>query len=367
MAFEKVLFVEEPDAFQIFLGILAHAAPILVAGGAGRKIAPASVESYPAAVGLPTAELPTVETIGHLAMAKLIKTKPRTAAGTAAEQVACAAKIAGARSGPSRAGDRRAAPTRPPGRPSVPADLRTQVRQILRGLAKTYPDATCALKHESAYQLIVATILSAQCTDERVNMVTPTLFAKYPDVESLAAATQAELEEIIRSTGFFRAKAASLRGMAQGVVRAVRRPDPQVVGRPGDASRRGTQDGQCRPGNRVGHSERRRRRHARQADHDTVGAHQEHVGRADRARLDADHPAERMGQFLAPVDPSRAADLHRAAAQMPGVSPVELLPPRRAAAAQMTGNVRSPATLHGEIAAANVVGTGGSPRQCLAA
>ena len=92
------------------------------------------------------------------------------------------------------------------------------MRRILAGLAKAYPDATCALKHESAYQLIVATILSAQCTDERVNMVTPVLFAKYPDVESLAGAPQADLEGIIRSTGFFRAKSASLRGMAQGVV-----------------------------------------------------------------------------------------------------------------------------------------------------
>jgi endonuclease-3 len=96
--------------------------------------------------------------------------------------------------------------------------LRNQVRQILHGLAKTYPDATCALHHESAYELLVATILSAQCTDERVNMVTPTLFAKYPDIESLAAASQSDVENIIRSTGFFRAKANSLRGMAQGVM-----------------------------------------------------------------------------------------------------------------------------------------------------
>jgi endonuclease-3 len=103
-------------------------------------------------------------------------------------------------------------------RSGVPADIHTQVKQILRGLAKTYPDATCALKHENAYQLLVATILSAQCTDERVNMVTPSLFAKYPDVRALAKADQSELEAMIRSTGFFRAKATSLRGMARGVV-----------------------------------------------------------------------------------------------------------------------------------------------------
>jgi endonuclease-3 len=103
-------------------------------------------------------------------------------------------------------------------RSGVSADVHTQVKQILRGLAKAYPDATCALKHGNAYQLIVATILSAQCTDERVNMVTPSLFAKYPDVRALAAADQNELEAMIRSTGFFRAKATSLRGMARGVV-----------------------------------------------------------------------------------------------------------------------------------------------------
>ncbi len=99
-----------------------------------------------------------------------------------------------------------------------PTDLKAQAKQVVKALAKAYPDAVCALTHKSAYQLVVATILSAQCTDERVNMVTPGLFARYPDVRALAAANQAELETMIRSTGFFRAKATSLRGMAKGVV-----------------------------------------------------------------------------------------------------------------------------------------------------
>jgi endonuclease-3 len=103
-------------------------------------------------------------------------------------------------------------------RTSAPTDLKAQVKQVVRALAKAYPDAVCALTHKSAYQLLVATILSAQCTDERVNMVTPGLFAKYPDVRALAAADQGEVETMIRSTGFFRAKATSLRGMAKGVV-----------------------------------------------------------------------------------------------------------------------------------------------------
>jgi endonuclease III len=103
-------------------------------------------------------------------------------------------------------------------RSSTPADLKAQAKQVVRALAKAYPDAVCALTHKSAYQLLVATILSAQCTDERVNMVTPSLFANYPDVRALAAAEQGQVEAMIRSTGFFRAKATSLRGMAKGVV-----------------------------------------------------------------------------------------------------------------------------------------------------
>lgn len=109
------------------------------------------------------------------------------------------------------------------------AEIRKQVNQILRELAKAYPDATCALRHESAYELLVATILSAQCTDERVNMVTPALFAKYPNVQALARAGEADLEEIIRSTGFFRAKGKSLRGMAQAVVERYGGEIPQSI------------------------------------------------------------------------------------------------------------------------------------------
>ena len=90
--------------------------------------------------------------------------------------------------------------------------------RILAALKAEYPDAHCELDHRNAYQLLVATILSAQCTDVRVNMVTPRLFERYPDPESLAAAKQTEVEELIRSTGFFRNKAKSLIGMARAVV-----------------------------------------------------------------------------------------------------------------------------------------------------
>lgn len=98
-------------------------------------------------------------------------------------------------------------------------DKKQRARQIVRTLAATYPVAVCALRHESPFQLLVATILSAQCTDERVNLVTPGLFAKYPTVQQMAKADQAQLEELIRSTGFFRNKATNLIGMAKAVVK----------------------------------------------------------------------------------------------------------------------------------------------------
>jgi len=90
--------------------------------------------------------------------------------------------------------------------------------QVARVLAKHYGDAECALIHENPFQLTVATILSAQCTDERVNAVTPKLFKRFPTAEKLAKGTQEEVEKIIHSLGFFRAKATNLRGMATAIV-----------------------------------------------------------------------------------------------------------------------------------------------------
>ncbi|MER6944118.1 endonuclease III [Nonomuraea sp. NPDC000554] len=92
-----------------------------------------------------------------------------------------------------------------------------RARRMNRILAETYPDAHCELDFGNPLELLVATILSAQCTDKRVNLVTPTLFAKYPSVVDYAAANPADVEEIIRSTGFFRAKTNSIIGMAQAV------------------------------------------------------------------------------------------------------------------------------------------------------
>jgi endonuclease III len=98
------------------------------------------------------------------------------------------------------------------------AARKTQAMQIARRLAEFYADAECALHHRNAYELIVATILSAQCTDARVNIVTPALFKTYPNPGALAKAKQEDVEELVKTTGFFRAKAANLIAMAQGVV-----------------------------------------------------------------------------------------------------------------------------------------------------
>lgn len=89
---------------------------------------------------------------------------------------------------------------------------------ILESLEAAYPDAHCALEHDDPYQLLVATILSAQCTDVRVNLVTPAFFARFPDARALAGGSQPEVEGLIRSTGFFRSKAKNLLGMATAVM-----------------------------------------------------------------------------------------------------------------------------------------------------
>jgi endonuclease III len=93
-----------------------------------------------------------------------------------------------------------------------------RAKTTLSRLKREYPEAHCALHHVDAYQLLVATILSAQCTDARVNLVTPAFFARYPSPEALARADRAEVEDLIRSTGFFRNKTRSLIGMAQALV-----------------------------------------------------------------------------------------------------------------------------------------------------
>lgn len=103
-------------------------------------------------------------------------------------------------------------------RPQTAAARQQRVAEILRGLDRMYPDARCALEHRSPWELLVATILSAQCTDKRVNLVTPGLFAKYPTPRDFASVRPEVLANDIRSTGFFNNKAKSIVGAAKKVV-----------------------------------------------------------------------------------------------------------------------------------------------------
>ena len=105
-----------------------------------------------------------------------------------------------------------------PRKPRTKAERAARVAKILRILDETYPNVTCALTHGNAWELLVATILSAQCTDKRVNEVTPGLFRKYPTIQDFAHAVPAELESDIRSTGFFRNKTKSLIGAARKIL-----------------------------------------------------------------------------------------------------------------------------------------------------
>lgn len=108
--------------------------------------------------------------------------------------------------------------TRKPPRAPWPPDP-ARVRSIVDALEDAYPDVDCELDRETPFQLLIATILSAQTTDERVNKVTPALFQRFPDAPSMAKARLPELEKLIRSTGFYRQKAKSLKGTAQGLIK----------------------------------------------------------------------------------------------------------------------------------------------------
>ena len=113
--------------------------------------------------------------------------------------------------------DAAVAARRMPAKAESPEARQSRATEIYERLAREYPNAHCELDFRDPYELLVATILSAQCTDKRVNMVTPALFAEYPDASALAAARPERLEELIKSTGFFRNKTKSLLGMAGAV------------------------------------------------------------------------------------------------------------------------------------------------------
>jgi endonuclease-3 len=120
-------------------------------------------------------------------------------------------------------------PPRKVPKPKSAAERKARLERILTELDRLFPRATCALAHENAWQLLVATILSAQCTDERVNKVTPALFRKYPTITDFANASQDELANDIRSTGFFNNKARSVIGAARKILDDFKGEVPQTM------------------------------------------------------------------------------------------------------------------------------------------
>lgn len=109
------------------------------------------------------------------------------------------------------------------------AQLKVRVQKVINLLKKKYPDAHCALNHENAYQLLIATILSAQCTDERVNKVTPALFKKFPTPDKMAKAKVEDIEELVRSTGFYKNKAKNIKACCEQIVTQHKGNVPQTM------------------------------------------------------------------------------------------------------------------------------------------
>jgi endonuclease-3 len=114
-------------------------------------------------------------------------------------------------------------------RPKNAAERKARLNQILEWFDRTYPSAECALTHSSPWELLVATILSAQCTDKRVNMVTPLLFAKYPTIEDFAAVRPEVLAQDVKQTGFFNNKAKSIVGAARKIIADYGSEVPQTM------------------------------------------------------------------------------------------------------------------------------------------
>ena len=179
----------------------------MAVGGKGRGVKTNDARNEPASKTTGAKQAAAKKVAVKNVAAKKVTAKKVTAKKAAAKKVA-AKKVAAKKAVRTR---------RPRGRESRAARAQ-RVAEILRRLHAEYPDAKCSLDFVNPYQLLVATILSAQCTDERVNMVTPALFRRYPEPEDLAGARPEELEELIRSTGFFRNKTRSLLGMANAVV-----------------------------------------------------------------------------------------------------------------------------------------------------
>ena len=180
-----------------------------------------------------------------------------------------------------------------------------RIEAILDLLAAAYPKAECALIHKDAWQLLVATILSAQCTDARVNMVTPVLFKRFPTPADLAAAPIEEIKEIIRTTGFYNNKAKSIQGAAKKIIAdfngKVPRKMEELLTVPGAARKTAN----VVLGVAYGSRRRSRRRHPRPTPLPTPRADHRNHARKSRAGPNEDHPAGPLDRVFPRIDPPR--------------------------------------------------------------
>ena len=190
-----------------------------------------------------------------------------------------------------------------------PSETETPCGAVVRGLRQSYPGAECALHHADPFQLLVATVLSAQCTDKRVNQVTPALFARFPTPARMAAGDRAEIERLIQSTGFFRNKAKSLLGLSRAIETEFGGKVPTAMDGSRAAPRRGTQDRQRRAGDCFRFTIRRGRRHACSANQPPARADAAHGAGQDRARPDETASAQGVDRLFSSCDSPRSADL----------------------------------------------------------
>ena len=152
----------------------------------------------------------------------------------------------------------------------------SQAARVVRRLKADYPAATCALENETPFELLVATILSAQCTDERVNMVTPELFRRWPTAAEMAQAPDQGARDSHSKHRFFRNKAKNIKAASQAIMEQHGGEVPRDMDAAGRAAGRRPQDGERRAGHRLRPGDRRRRRYARDAAQPTAGPHQAH-------------------------------------------------------------------------------------------
>ena len=204
-----------------------------------------------------------------------------------------------------------------------------QAARVIERLKADYPDATCALENETAFELLIATILSAQCTDERVNMVTPELFRRWPTPAAMAAAPIEQLEKVIQSTGFYRNKAKNIKACSRELVEKYDGEVPRDIDALVELPGVGRKTANVVLGTAYG-----------MATGVVVDTHvtrfSQRLGltkHTDATKIEQDLmqlvPQERVGRFRPPHDPPRPADLHRPQAEMPRMLDASLLPEDR--------------------------------------